>query len=79
MCIRTMTFSRYRRTLRYKPQKQKHRSFANLIAAIVSAVSPDCDIAITTSLLFIIGFLYLNSDIPLQQVFSKTLQNIFSN
>ena len=36
--------------------------FASSIAAKVSAVSPDCDIAIITSSLLIIGFLYLNSE-----------------
>ena len=36
--------------------------FASFIAARVSAVSPDCEIAITTSLFPITGFLYLNSD-----------------
>ena len=35
--------------------------FANSKAANVSAVSPDCEIAITTSFSLIIGFLYLNS------------------
>ncbi len=36
--------------------------FANSIAARVSAVSPDCEIAITTSPSRMMGFLYLNSD-----------------
>ena len=35
---------------------------ASLIAARVSAVSPDCEIAITTVLGVIIGSLYLNSE-----------------
>ena len=35
--------------------------FASSSAANVSAVSPDCDIAITMSFSLIIGFLYLNS------------------
>ena len=37
-------------------------SLANFIAAKVSAVSPDWEIAITTSFSLIIGFLYLNSE-----------------
>ena len=37
-------------------------ALASLIAERVSAVSPDCDTAITMSCSEIIGFLYLNSD-----------------
>ena len=44
------------------PKTKAPFSLANFIAAKVSAVSPDCEIAITTSLLEIIGFLYLNSE-----------------
>jgi len=36
--------------------------FASLIAAMVSIVSPDCDMAITRLGLGIMGSLYLNSD-----------------
>src|SRR5690606_15068562 len=37
-------------------------SFASLIAAKVSAVSPDCGMEITTSSALMIGFLYRNSE-----------------
>ena len=37
-------------------------ALANLIAESVSAVSPDCDTAITISRSVMIGFLYLNSE-----------------
>ena len=38
------------------PKTNAPFDFANLIAASVSAVSPDCEIAITTSLLLLLGF-----------------------
>ena len=44
------------------PKMVAPRSFAISMAAIVSAVSPDCEMAITTSFSVIIGFLYLNSE-----------------
>ena len=44
------------------PKTKAPFDFASFIAAKVSAVSPDCEIAIITSFEVIIGFLYLNSD-----------------
>jgi len=44
------------------PNTKAPLDFANFTAASVSAVSPDCEIAITISFLFMIGFLYLNSE-----------------
>ena len=44
------------------PKTNAPLDFANFIAARVSAVSPDCEIAITISLSLIIGLRYLNSE-----------------
>ena len=44
------------------PNTKAPFDFASLIAANVSAVSPDCEMAMTTSVSLITGFLYLNSD-----------------
>jgi len=44
------------------PNTNAPLDFASFIAARVSAVSPDWEIAITTSFSVITGFLYLNSD-----------------
>ena len=44
------------------PKTNAPFSLASLIAASVSAVSPDWEMAIITSLFVIIGFLYLNSE-----------------
>ena len=44
------------------PYRNGLNSLANLIAANVSAVSPDCETGIIISSWFIIGFLYLNSE-----------------
>ena len=49
-------------TTLHTPKTKAPLDFANLIAASVSAVSPDCDIAITTSFSVITGLRYLNSD-----------------
>ena len=45
-------------------------------AAKVSAVSPDCEIAITMSFLVIIGFLYLNSEAYSTSTFIRAKSSI---
>ena len=45
-------------TTLHTPKTKAPLDFASLIAANVSAVSPDCEIAITISFGVIIGFLY---------------------
>ena len=44
------------------PKTKAPLDFANLMAASVSAVSPDCEMAMMTSFSVMIGFLYLNSE-----------------